>query len=222
MPAARGLLRRDGLRQSSRRDQDGQDARRRVRRGEQFRGVHRRIAMTRRAFVHRISTRGPDDTATLDAMLASGAIAAEGVVAILGKTEGNGCVNDFTRGFAAASLKETLRRHLPKEKADAVCIVMSGGTEGAMAPHIIVFEARETDDRPTTGALALGRARTPALPFEHLGRIEQIDSVAAGVRAAMDEAGVDRPDDVHFVQIKCPLLTLERIAETEARGLDTA
>jgi cyanuric acid amidohydrolase len=178
--------------------------------------------MTRRAFVHRISTRGPDDVAGLESMLVSGDVAAENVVAILGKTEGNGCVNDFTRGFAAAALRSALGRHMPKEKADEVCIVMSGGTEGAMAPHIVVLEARETDDEPQPGALALGKARTPALPFEHLGRLEQVDSVAAGVAAAMTAAGIDRVENVHFVQIKCPLLTLERVAETEARGLKAA
>ena len=178
--------------------------------------------MTRSAFVHRLSTRGPDDVAGFDSMLGSGEISAESIVAILGKTEGNGCVNDFTRGFAAASLKDTLRRHLPKEKADEVCIVMSGGTEGAMAPHIVVLEARETDDKPQPGALALGKARTPPLPFHHLGGLEQVDSVAAGVAAAMANAGIGSADDVHFVQIKCPLLTLDRIAETEASGRNTA
>jgi cyanuric acid amidohydrolase len=178
--------------------------------------------MTRCAYVHRISTRAPDDTSTLEAMLASGAIEGDGLVAILGKTEGNGCVNDFTRGFANASLKDALRRHLSRDKADAVCIVMSGGTEGALSPHIVVLEARETDAVPERGALALGRARTPALPFEHLGRLEQIDCVAAGVKAAMDDAGLADSADVHFVQIKCPLLTLERVAEVESRGLTAA
>jgi cyanuric acid amidohydrolase len=92
-----------------------------------------------------------------------------------------------------------------------------------MSPHIVVFESRETDERPAApGALALGRSRTPVLPFDHLGRPAQIDSVAAGVRAAMDDAGIHDAEDVHFVQIKCPLLTLERIAESEARGRATA
>jgi cyanuric acid amidohydrolase len=38
----------------------------------------------------------------------------------------------------------------------------------------------------------------------------------------MVDAGIDDPDDVHFVQIKCPLLTAERIAAAEARGAGTA
>jgi cyanuric acid amidohydrolase len=178
--------------------------------------------VTRQAFVHRIATRAPDDIAPLEAMIASGAIRAPGVVAILGKTEGNGCVNDFTRGFASRVLKDLLRRHLPAEEADAVCIVMSGGTEGALSPHIVVFERRDVDGAAEPGALALGRARTADLPFEDLGRLGQVDLVAAAVAAAMKDAGIVESKDVHFVQIKCPLLTLDRVAEIEARGSATA
>jgi cyanuric acid amidohydrolase len=178
--------------------------------------------MTRQAFVHRIATRAPDDISALEAMIASGEIRAPGLVAILGKTEGNGCVNDFTRGFASRALKDLLKRHLPAADAEAVCIVMSGGTEGALSPHIVVFERRDVEGAPEQGALALGRARTADLPFEHLGRLEQVDLVAGAVRAAMKDAGIVDARDVHFAQIKCPLLTLDRIAEVEARGGDTA
>ena len=177
---------------------------------------------TRRAHVHRIATRGPDDVAGLEAMIAAGHIHPAAIVAIFGKTEGNGCVNDFTRGFATRALKDTLRRHAPADAADAVCIVMSGGTEGALSPHILVFEARATDEPAQKGALALGRARTPHLPPEALGRLAQVELVAEGVIAAMREAGIVDLADVHFVQIKCPLLTAERIAEVEARGLSVA
>jgi cyanuric acid amidohydrolase len=178
--------------------------------------------MTRQAFVHRIATRAPDDVAPLEAMIASGEIKAKGLVAILGKTEGNGCVNDFTRGFASHALKDLLKRHLPAAEAEAVCIVMSGGTEGALSPHIVVFEWRDVEGPAEQGALALGRARTAALPFEHLGRLEQVDLVAGAVKAAMKDAGIVDARDVHFVQIKCPLLTLDRVAEAEARGATTA
>jgi len=172
--------------------------------------------MTRRAFVHRISAKAPDDVSGLEAGIAAGTIDAKSVVAIFGKTEGNGCVNDFTRGFATRALQDSLRN--AGADADGACLVMSGGTEGALAPHFVVFEAREVDERARDGALAVGRARTPPLPFEHLGRLAQVDSVALTVRKAMRDAGVERATDVHFVQIKCPLLTADRIAEAEGRG----
>ena len=41
----------------------------------------------------------------------------------------------------------------------------------------------------------------------------------AGVEAAMAKAGIARAEDVHFVQIKCPLLTAER---AQAVGGDVA
>jgi cyanuric acid amidohydrolase len=174
--------------------------------------------VTRRAFVHRISAKAPDDVSGLEARMREGAIDANSIVAVFGKTEGNGCVNDFSRGFATRAVQDALRRHRGDRDADVACIVMSGGTEGALAPHFVVFEAREVDAPVSRGALAVGRARTAPLPFEHLGRLAQVDAVAAAVRAALRDAGIEAAPDVHFVQIKCPLLTADRIAETESRG----
>ena len=105
---------------------------------------------------------------------------------------------------------------------EAVKLVMSGGTEGALSPHFVVFEARDVAAAPESGALAVGHARTAPLPFESLGRLRQVADVAEGVRAAMADAGLSTPDDVHFVQIKCPLLTADRVADVEARELTTA
>ncbi|WP_293863629.1 ring-opening amidohydrolase [uncultured Alsobacter sp.] len=176
---------------------------------------------TRRAFVHRVPMGAPDDVSALQAAMAQGRIDPAAIVAILGKTEGNGCVNDFTRGFASMVLARTLAAASPAT-ADGVCLVMSGGTEGGLSPHATVIESRATDEPAEAGALAVGRARTRPLPAEHLGRREQVDSVADGVRTAMADAGIADPRDVHFVQVKCPLLTAGRVAEAEARGQRTA
>ena len=178
--------------------------------------------MTRRAFVHRLSARAPDDVSGLEAGMKDGTIDAGSVVAVFGKTEGNGLVNDFSRGFATRALQDALRAHREDGDSDAPCIVMSGGTEGALAPHFLVFEARQGEGPEAPGALAIGRARTPPLPHEHLGRLAQVDAVATGVRAAIDDAGIEATDEVHFVQIKCPLLTADRVAAAEGRGAATA
>jgi cyanuric acid amidohydrolase len=176
--------------------------------------------VTRRAYAHRLPARAPDDVGALEAAFASGAIEPRSVVAILGKTEGNGCVNDFSRGLATRALSDALAR-AGADPVD-VCLVMSGGTEGGMSPHFLILEARETQEAAGARALALGRARTPALPAEQLGRLAQVDLVAEGVLKAMADAGLGSADDVHFVQIKCPLLTAERVAEAERRGQATA
>jgi cyanuric acid amidohydrolase len=127
------------------------------------------------AKVHRISAAAPDDVSGIEAAIAAGRIDPEGVIAILGKTEGNGLVNDFARGYASLALSLLFQRHLPKAQADKICLVMSGGTEGGMAPHWTIFE--RADDTGASGpALAIGRAHTAALPAEHLGRMAQVDA----------------------------------------------
>jgi cyanuric acid amidohydrolase len=173
------------------------------------------------AKVHRISATGPDDVSGIAAAIAAGRIDPNGVMAVLGKTEGNGLVNDFSRGFATLALTLLFRNHLDAARAAEICIVMSGGTEGAMVPHWVVFERAEGDAGRDGPALAIGRAQTEKLPYEHLGRASQIDQVAAGVRAAMQAAAITAPEDVHYVQVKCPLLTAQRVANADARGVTT-
>ena len=175
--------------------------------------------MTRRAFVHRLAANAPDDVSALAALFREGGVEALAVVAVLGKTEGNGCVNDWSRGFATRALSDALAQ--AGADPQGVCLVMSGGTEGGMSPHFVVFEARKTNEPSQPGALAVGRARTPRLPYAHLGRLAQVDLVAAGVAAAMRDAGLERAQDVHFVQIKCPLLTASRMAGADTATRDT-
>ncbi len=174
------------------------------------------------AYVHRIPAAAPDDVSGLAEAIASGGIKAGGIVAILGKTEGNGCVNDFTRAFAVQSLQIELKRHLPEAEAEAVCCVMSGGTEGGISPHWLVLERRETAATTEGPSLAIGRARSRKLLPEEIGRLAHVHAVAAAVREAMTDAGIADPEHVHFVQIKCPLLTAERIGQAAARGQSTA
>lgn len=182
--------------------------------------------MTRRARVLRLPTAGPQDTAPLAAAIASGEIDPASIVAIVGKTEGNGCVNDFTRGYATLALKLLLAEALGCPLAEIgkrVAIVMSGGTEGGLSPHLIVF-CRETAPPPTSSGprLAIGVGLTRPFKPEEIGRAAQIEETAAAVIQAMKDAGIGGAADVHFVQIKCPLLTKERIGEAARRGATTA
>jgi cyanuric acid amidohydrolase len=173
------------------------------------------------AKVHRISANGPDDASGIADAIERGEIDPRGVIAVFGKTEGNGCVNDFSRGFATMTLTHFFSRFMPEREAQKICFVMSGGTEGAMAPHWTIFE-RSEGGAGSAPALAIGRTHTQALPPEHLGRQGQIAMVAEGVRVAMTDAGIANPADVHFVQVKCPLLTAQRIGEAQSRGAGVA
>lgn len=181
---------------------------------------------TRRARVLRLPTAGPQDTQPLAAAIDRGDVDPASIVAIVGKTEGNGCVNDFTRGYATLALKLLLAERLrcPLAEVEArVAIVMSGGTEGGLSPHLLVF-CREEAPVATAGAprLAIGVGLTRVFRPEEIGRQAQIAATAGAVTAAMAEAGIASPSDVHFVQIKCPLLTKERIEEAARRGQSTA
>ena len=181
--------------------------------------------MRRRAHVLRLPTAGPQDTAPLAAAIDRGEVDPATIVAIVGKTEGNGCVNDFTRGYATLALKLLLAERLkcPMAEVEArVAIVMSGGTEGGLSPHLLVF-CREAAAAAAPGPrLAIGIGLTRAFKPEEIGRSTQIAATAEAVASAMKDAGIATPADVHFVQIKCPLLTKERIEEAERHGATVA
>src|SRR5471032_2211304 len=182
------------------------------------------LTSVRRARVLRLATAGPHDTAPLGMAIDKGEIDPATIVAIIGKTEGNGCVNDFTSGYATLALKLLLAERLKTPLAEIekrVAIVMSGGTEGGLSPHLLVF-CREEGAAASAPRLAIGVGLTRAFKPEEIGRAAQIEETAAAVTVAMRDAGITSPGDVHFVQIKCPLLTKERIEEAVRRGRKTA
>ncbi|WP_027533669.1 ring-opening amidohydrolase [Bradyrhizobium sp. WSM3983] len=178
--------------------------------------------------VFKIATKGPGDVSGLMSLIVTGAIDPASILAILGKTEGNGGVNDFTREYAVAALCTALAPKLdlaPHEVEQRIAFVMSGGTEGVLSPHITVF-TRQQVAKPPAGIsgkrLSIGMAQTRDFLPEELGRSAQITETATAAKAAMEDAGITDPTDVHFVQIKCPLLTSDRVEAAAARGSKTA
>lgn len=156
--------------------------------------------------LHKIPQASPDDVSGLGALIRAGHLDPAHIIAILGKTEGNGCVNDFTRGFATQTLKTYLATHIGETAAKQIVYIMSGGTEGVLSPHLNVFTRQEN----VAGALphwglVMGISRTR--PFEpgEIGTLTMVETVAQAVHAALAEAGLT-PANVHFVQIKCPLV----------------
>ncbi|ARP80366.1 cyanuric acid amidohydrolase [Bordetella genomosp. 8] len=202
----------------------------------------------RQALVHRLPASAPDDVTALVQAVDRGEIDPRAIVAVLGKTEGNGCVNDFSRGLATQALKHAIARLARRDLDDVardVAFVMSGGTEGGLSPHWLVFEVRDAPAAPATPAappvqasragataagpategvatLAIGVAITPAFLPEEIGRMPQALRTAEAVQAAMRAAGIADARDVHYVQVKCPLLTRARIEQAYGRGRDVA
>ncbi|HZG84271.1 ring-opening amidohydrolase [Paenibacillus sp.] len=175
--------------------------------------------------VVRIPTGSPGDVSALRAAVEDGSIDPRDVVAVLGKTEGNGCVNDFTRGYAVRVLSDFFASRIG-EDASRISYVMSGGTEGVLSPHLTVISRKSgaAAGAPATGAksLAIGVRHTRDFLPEEIGRTAQIEAVADAVREAIAEAGIASAADVHFVQIKCPLLTTDAVREAKARGVQVA
>lgn len=182
------------------------------------------------ANVYRLPMSSPNDVSGLKRLFDSGEVSPESVLAVLGKTEGNGCVNDFTRGYTTFAYQVMLSEALGisrEEVAKRVAFVMSGGTEGVISPHATVFTRTKETNEKNVGAsdnkrLAIGVSHSKEFKPEDIGRTSQVDEVARAVKEAMEDAGIDSIEDVHFVQIKCPLLTSERIEEARMRGKDVA
>lgn len=169
-----------------------------------------------RVDIFKVPQNAPDDLTELMKLIQTQTLNPINIVAIMGKTEGNGCVNDFTRGFAVATLKEYLRSHTTPDHLNRIVFVMSGGTEGVISPHLLIFTRQQTELMGETHpGLALGIAHTRDFLVDEIGTLTMVQEVAEGVKRAIADAGLS-PDDVHFVQIKCPLITASRQVEGQS------
>ena len=172
--------------------------------------------------VRKVPIHSVADASELTKLVDDGVIAADRVFAIIGKTEGNGGVNDYTRIIADRAFREVLleKGSRSKEEVGEIPIVWSGGTDGVISPHATIFatlpeDAVEKTDEPR---LTVGFAMSEVLLPEDIGRLTMVEKVAEGVRRAMAEAGITDPADVHYVQTKTPLLTIHTIRDAKSRG----
>jgi barbiturase len=172
--------------------------------------------------VRKVPLHNVSDASELAKLIDEGVFEADRVIAVIGKTEGNGGVNDYTRIIADRAFREVLQSKGTRsaEEVKQVPIVWSGGTDGVISPHATIFatlpeDAVEKTDEPR---LTVGFAMSEQLQPEDIGRVAMIEKVAAGVKKAMAEAGIDDPADVHYVQTKTPLLTIDTIRDAKSRG----
>lgn len=161
------------------------------------------------ASVVRLVTSGPADV-PLDGGSNAELISVPHVVAVVGKTEGNGCVNDFSRDLSTRAWRDYL--------GPEVVAIMSGGTEGVLSPHVTLLGDDGVRDPGAGWGLAVGAGATPALEPDQIGRRAQVDAVAAAVRSAATSAGIPA-SEVHLVLVKCPLLTSEQIQRAASSGV---
>src|SRR5438270_5784414 len=166
----------------------------------------------------------PCDTSGLQALAESGKVTRDNLVAIVGKTEGTGAHDDWGRVWADVALREWTAKLLgvtADEVAKRVIFVLSGGCPGVITPHVgaVPRDWVEAAERaPGDKRLVVGRAGSDAIAPEEVGRMAMIRKVAGATRAAMHDAGLSDPKDVHLVMVKVPGLTVASIRDAEGRG----
>lgn len=178
--------------------------------------------------VRKVEIASVTDASGLARLIDDGVFAADDVVAVIGKTEGNGGVNDYTRILADQVFRGVLGDKGSRGAVEVAEIPMawSGGCDGVITPHATIFArvagpagaGEGASGGPDDKRLTVGVAMSEVLLPEDIGRPAMVTKVAAGVRRAMEIAGIDDPGDVHYVQTKTPLLVQETIADAYSRG----
>ena len=97
-------------------------------------------------------------------------------------------------------------------------MLFRSGCDGVLTPHATVFARNGRSGPADQARLVIGAAMSAELLPEDIGRPAMVDKVAEGVRAAMRDAGLEDAADVHYVQTKTPLLTIESVADALRRG----
>ncbi len=168
--------------------------------------------------VRKVPIHSVADASELATLIDDGVMEAGRVIAIIGKTEGNGGVNDYTRIISDRAFREVLvDKGADPDAVKQVPIVWSGGTDGVISPHATIFAT--VDAEPSEESrLTVGFAMSEVLLPEDIGRTGMVTKVAEAVKVAMEKAGITDPAEVHYVQTKTPLLTLSTIADAKSRG----
>ncbi len=164
------------------------------------------------------------DASELENSIQSNRIDADSVIAVIGKTEGNGGINDFTRMLSDDAFRKVLRRHGKRTESEIkqIPMVWSGGCDGVITPHATVFARNGKTGKANEMRIAIGTAMSDVIKPEDIGRPAMVEIVAEGVRRAMKDAGITKPKDVHYVQTKTPLLTIDAVQDAHRRGKSVA
>ncbi|WP_106850653.1 ring-opening amidohydrolase [Blastococcus sp. Marseille-P5729] len=172
--------------------------------------------------VRKVPLHNVSDASELAKLIDEGVMEADRVIAVIGKTEGNGGVNDYTRIIADRAFREVIQAKGTRSAEDVkqIPIVWSGGTDGVISPHATIFATVPADKAVQTDEprLSVGFAMSEKLLPEEIGYVSMVKKVADGVKVAMERAGITDPKDVHYVQTKTPLLTIHTIRDAKSRG----
>src|SRR3974377_1158856 len=115
--------------------------------------------------VAKIVLKTVQDASGLPDCIGKGQFTADEVIAVIGKTEGNGGVNDFTRILADQAYRAVLRKLGSRSEAEIAKIPMvwSGGCDGVITPHATVFARNEVTGPADQPRRTAGRAMSPKI-----------------------------------------------------------
>lgn len=174
--------------------------------------------------VAKVQLKNVQDAEGLKNCITAGKFTADQVIAVVGKTEGNGGVNDFTRILADQAFRRVLLEYGSRNSTEIADIPMvwSGGCDGIITPHATIFAQNDGTGPTAESRLAIGTAISSEILPEDIGRPAMVEKVAEAVQLAMADAGIVDPKDVHYVQTKTPLLTIDSVLDAESRGQSVA
>src|SRR6266545_7929344 len=106
--------------------------------------------------VAKVELKTVQDASGLEACIRKNQFTADQVIAVIGKTEGNGGVNDFTRILADQAFRRALLKSGRRWEQDIARIPMvwSGGCDGVITPHATIFARNGTTGPASKSRLA--------------------------------------------------------------------
>lgn len=155
----------------------------------------------------KIATSNPADVSQLTKYIDEGVIKPENVICIIGKTEGNGGRNDFTRDLAMSAFESLFSERLGisrHEVIDRIIFSLSGGCEGVVSPHIVVFSksGEPLKEKRKEKRLAVGIGFTREFAPVEIGRMAQVEETARVIMQIVSDLKVESNSDVHLIQMK--------------------
>lgn len=149
----------------------------------------------------RLPMTAPDDLGEFEALLDSGEVVPAEIVALWCKTRGNGLLNDFTKPWVDLLLRRALASRMEiseEEVAARTPILVSGGAEGCVSPHLVVWMRGV----PSNWGLLAAVERRSIGPDDQ-GTVRHAHATAHMVLAALDRLGIE-PADVGLVFVRAP------------------
>src|SRR6201747_599646 len=117
--------------------------------------------------VRKVPLHNVSDASELAKLIDEGVMDADRIVAVIGKTEGNGGGDDYTRIIADRAFREVLvaKGTRTADEVKQVPIVWSGGTDGVISPHATIFAPlpEDTVEKTDEPRLTVGYAMSEVL-----------------------------------------------------------